>query len=1002
VKPGFEQHPDLDTLQAFALGRPSGNGAAEIEAHLLTCLPCCATVNNTPEDPFGALVRTNCPPEPAETSLRLLAGYEILEVVGQGGMGIVYKARQPGLKRLVALKRLKVGADAGAADLARFRQEATAAGRLRHENIVRVYENGEQDGIPFIAFEYIEGKSLADILNGKPVPARIAAALTQKLAAATEHAHANHVLHRDLKPGNILLAYPEGFDRVHPQASQGKLDAEKKRGEEEASIAQPPLSELVPKISDFGLAKLLDLETGATRSGMLLGTPEYMAPEQAGGRIGQQSAATDVYALGAILYEMVTGRPPFRSNNPMETLQLVKDTEPVMPCYLQPNLPIDLNTICLKCLEKDAARRYTSAAALAADCRAFLEGRPIAARPISFVGRSWKLLKRRPLVSTLGTAACLLAITLVVVRIVDYFSISLANAQLQNALQTASQQKELAQRRYQTALRVVDELLAEAADLDLAGIPEAEEARKRLLKKALAECDALLEDRDNPDPLVQRALARIYRAAATVHDLLGEWPQAEANAKTALLVLDGLPPDMASELRVRRNRAEAHGILAHVYEIEKQLGKAEEAARQVVQIWEECPEPDRSRLELAKAYNTLGILYQHDSPAGAAGAFPIAADHRAQAGKMYEAIVALLEPAKDRVDGEDSILAGALINLGSLKFDLRAPPQEIEKLFVRAIALLEPLARKGSPRVAVHDSLAACYRNLGTLGSVNGAAAAQMEEYYRKGLSYREQLANYHSRISTYKHQVAFEHEALGGLYYAQANRPTPQLKSKDGRLLGRNELLDRAAVEFRTATEIRAPLVAAEPAGVNYVVRLADVYTNLGLVLGAAGKVEQAESAYRNAMKLMEPQVGAHPDGAVYAVSLSKALVCLGALRCDLGPPEKTKEGLAYLARAIDLAEGVLKHDPTNVSMHRLVIEYYSGRIMALHEQKQNAQAQRDLDRVIELRESQLRLDPLDRYAKTSLRDRYVERALIRVKQGSLRASYQDLSRAAAILRQG
>jgi serine/threonine protein kinase len=983
----MDAHPSSEQLQAFVRGLLSPKESSLVEMHLMGCQSCEDALEAIPDDPFTSLLRHSYEPGQGSFGRRLTADYEVLEEIGRGGMGVVYKACQPRTHMVVALKRMTHGQEADPEDLLRFRREAQAAARLNHPNIVQIHDSGEQDGHPYIAFELIDGESLAQRLQSGPLPWRDAVSLTATLADAMEHAHQKGVLHRDLKPANVLL------DR-RPQKERHSAPTEKQ------TKTNLTLSEFIPKISDFGMAKLVGDEYRHTLTGALIGTPEYMAPEQVDGKVRDLGPATDIYALGVILYQAITGHPPFTSDSIRETLELItkKDPEPLRRS--RPNLPVELDTICLKCLEKDPARRYASAAALAADCQAFLEGRPIAARPVSFVGRSWKLVKRRPLVSTLVGAVSVLASSLVIVVVVNYFAITAKNAQLENAIESADHQKELAQSRYQTALRVVDDLLAEAADLDLAGIPDAEEARKRLLRKALAECETLLEDRDNPDPQVQRSLARIYRAAASVHDLLGEWLEAEADARKALAVLDGLPADMAGETRVRRIRAEAYVILAHVYDIEKQLGKAEEAARQVVQIWEQCPEAERSRLELAKAYNTLGLLYQRSSPAGAATAFPNAGDRRAHAKQMYEAIATLLETVKDRNESEDTILASGLINLGTLKYDLRAPPQEIESLFRRGIALLEPLSRKGAPRVGVHDSLAACNRNLGTLGAANGVPPAQCEEYYRKALSYREQLANRFARVNSYKHDVAFEHEALGGLYLDQSNLEESQLKSKDGRRLSRTELRELSAAEFRTAVNIRTPLVRADPAGVNYVVRLTDVYTVLALVLGFSDKADQAEAAYRDALNLMEGLARDHPDGAVYTVSLSKTLMCMGAFWCEQAPIKKTKEGLDYLARAIEMAEGVLKKDPTNVSLHRLLIDYYSKRRMVYQEQKENKPADRDLDRVIGLRENQIRLDPLDRYAKTSLRDRYVERALLRIKQGNLKESYQDMFRAAAIMR--
>jgi WD40 repeat protein len=328
-------------------------------------------------------------------------GYEILGELGRGGMGVVYKAKQVALNRVVALKMILAGGHAGADARARFRKEAEAVARLQHPHIVQVFEVGEHEGRPYFSLEYVDGGSLAGRLNGTPRGPREAAALVRTLAEAVQAAHEKGVVHRDLKPANVLLAFPS-FSR---------------RSESGAGATSPPaplserrLNEAVPKITDFGLAKKLD-EEGQTQTGEIVGTPSYMAPEQASGDKRQIGPASDVYALGAILYELLTGRPPFKGPTPLETILQVAADEPVPPRRLQPKLPRDLETVCLKCLQKQPAKRYASARALAEDLRRFLAGEPVAARPVGRRERLLKWAKRRPAVAAL-TAALALALAL--------------------------------------------------------------------------------------------------------------------------------------------------------------------------------------------------------------------------------------------------------------------------------------------------------------------------------------------------------------------------------------------------------------------------------------------------------------------------------------------------------------------------------------------------------------------------------------------------------------
>jgi serine/threonine protein kinase len=287
--------------------------------------------------------------------------YEILKELGRGGMGIVYLARQVSLNRRVALKMILAGTHAGEDERQRFRDEAEAVARLQHPNIVQVYEVGEADGHPFFSLEFCPGGSLAAKLSGTPLPPKEAAALVEQLARAVHHAHQRGIVHRDLKPANVLLA-----------------------------------EDGTPKITDFGLAKRVEEGSGLTASGVIRGTPSYMAPEQAGGCGKRVGPAADVYALGAILYECLTGRPPFRAATMLDTLEQVRSQEAVKPRSLDAKVPRDLEVICLKCLHKEPHLRYTSALELAEDLNRYLKEIPILARPVGPLKKAWLWCRRKP------------------------------------------------------------------------------------------------------------------------------------------------------------------------------------------------------------------------------------------------------------------------------------------------------------------------------------------------------------------------------------------------------------------------------------------------------------------------------------------------------------------------------------------------------------------------------------------------------------------------------
>jgi tetratricopeptide (TPR) repeat protein len=336
---------------------------------------------------------TGAPRSTQQVAHATLPGYELVSELGRGGMGVVYKAWQVGLRRFAAVKLLPRGAAARAQDRARFQVEAEAVARLHHPGIVQVYEVGEHEGLPFLAMEFVEGGSLHKKLAGTPLLPALAARLTEALAHAVQAAHDAGIVHRDLKPANILL----------------QLDDCRSRHEQEHS-AIVELQFAIPKISDFGLAKLLACGPELTESGAVIGTPSYMAPEQAAGQNRKVGPAADVYALGAILYEMLVGRPPFKAATALDTLPQVVNEEPLVPSQLQKNTPRDLETICLKCLRKEPEKRYASARALADDLRRFQSGEPIQARPVGRVERLAKWVRRRPAVAALSGALALAVI----------------------------------------------------------------------------------------------------------------------------------------------------------------------------------------------------------------------------------------------------------------------------------------------------------------------------------------------------------------------------------------------------------------------------------------------------------------------------------------------------------------------------------------------------------------------------------------------------------------
>src|SRR5262245_36328232 len=334
-------------------GPPGGSGKSEIE---------------NPKSPLG--------------KVRYFGDYELLEEIAHAGMGVVFKARQVSLNRIVALKMILAGPYASKDFVQRFRTEAEAAAKLQHPNIVAIHEVGEHEGHHYFSMDYVEGQNLAQLVRDKPLPAQRAAAYVKTIAEAIHYAHQQGILHRDLKPSNVLI---DQFDQ--------------------------------PRVTDFGLAKRLapdsqpsTQDSHLTQTGQVLGTPNYMPPEQASGKRGEIGPRTDVYSLGAILYFLLTARPPFFAETFEETLSQVLNADVPSLRLLNASIPRDLETICLKCLEKDPMRRYDSAQVLAEDLNRWMRGEPILARPSNAWEQTVKWAKRQPALATLGAVICAAAL----------------------------------------------------------------------------------------------------------------------------------------------------------------------------------------------------------------------------------------------------------------------------------------------------------------------------------------------------------------------------------------------------------------------------------------------------------------------------------------------------------------------------------------------------------------------------------------------------------------
>jgi serine/threonine-protein kinase len=796
--------------------------------------------------PGGAATGPETPARPAASPVPCVAGYDVLGKVGQGGMGAVYRARHLRLNRVVALKVIADAPNAPPEALVRFRQEAEMTARLQHPNIVQIHEVGEYPGGSYLALEYVDGPTLDRQISGTPQPPRAAARLVAALAQAVHYAHGQGVIHRDLKPANVLLT------------AAG-----------------------VPKITDFGLARHVELESGLTTAGAVLGTPSYMAPEQADGRLKDIGPHTDVYALGAVLYECLTGRPPFRGATVLDTLAQVRQQDPVPPHRLLGSnkraCPADLETICLKCLQKEPTRRYGSARALADDLRCFLDGRPIRARPVGWVEHTWRWARRNPGWATaLGTAAALL--------LTAVGALALGLAAVERERQRTAAAREQAEENFAQAKDAVDQYLTAVTrdrrlnDQDFfelrkklletavpfyerfarakTGDPQQEAARGRaywrlaFVRSAMGEKEAALADYERmrgvfaqlaadfpAEPEYRQALARSHNNQGLLLQALGRWPEAEAAYHRALDLKVQLAADFPAVPACRQDLAGSHGNLGILLEALGRRPDAEAEFRRALalqaQLAADFPAEPAYRQDLAKTHNNLGLVLQ------ALGKWP-EAEAECRRALALQARLAADFPAEPAYRQE---LAHTHNSLGTLLADLGKRP-EAEAEFRRAIALQEKLATDFPTVPEYRQDLSKHHNNLGKLLRFLGRGP-EAEAVTRRAIALQERLAADFSGVPAYRQELAKSHGNLGLLLQALGRRPD-------------------AEVEYRRAIALRAQLAADFPTVPDYAVDLAAGCCNLGNLVRDRGEPAASLDWYARACAALRPVLAKEPGLAL------------------------------------------------------------------------------------------------------------------------------------------
>jgi serine/threonine protein kinase/tetratricopeptide (TPR) repeat protein len=834
-------------------------------------------------------------------------GYEILGTLGRGGMGVVYKARQIKLNRVVALKMILAGGHAGAYERQRFVTEMHAVAALTHPNIVQIFETGERDGLPFFSLEFCDGGSLQQRLGGKPLPPKGAAEIVVQLAHAMQYAHERGIVHRDLKPANILFTGGEdpaaSKDRPtptkdsRPTAKDSKASAESlktmtqsKTGQTKSfsssattrtSVSSPTMrsSRSMPKVTDFGLAKRLEEESGLTGSGTILGTPSYMAPEQAAGRTKSVGPAADIHALGAILYEMLTGRPPFLGESAVETMNQVRTLDPVPPSRIQPKTPRDLEIICLKCLQKEIHKRYATAGDLADDLHRFLDHRPITARPVPFWEKGWKWAMRRPAQAGL-IGVCLAGLVAAAVGGMMFGRYQSRQAAVQKDLKDAALEAyQQAEANFKAAREAVNSLLVKVGSERLQYVPQAEKLRRELLEEALAFYDRFLKAHGN-DPNVRREAGGAYQRVGQVRSYLGDRSEAIAAYKSAVGLFEALAKD-GNDTDDQLELAATNRELAVLYEADGHTDEADaafEAAKtELTKLIEAHPDQPAFRFQLADLLTNRGMQFvRRRKLADAEQSFR-------QAFSEYDRLLAIQPVVKNAISR-----TRAQANYGDVLLTVGRPDNaavELRKAALRAYELAgnypdnTDFAKEfGQTAFALGDALMLLKRY------------PEAEAAYRLSVDQLQKLASQYPKIPEYRYLLALAHDNVA--HFLKTSQQGPRAAE-----LG----VIAAEPEGKISRGLYEQLLRESPINPDYKLRYAIDLDEHALFLVQTGRVKEALDEDKTSMDLLAGLIAADPLNPELARVRANVELNLGQL---LYQNKQTEDALTQLTLAAESFE--------------------------------------------------------------------------------------------------